>query len=238
MDNEDVRLMTTERDNMFRVIEHVGLATSCFQWRELKNYMEPSEYGSSWTKASVLVHVPSEYFYTFGKYVDQFSPGRTDRVESKSLYEYSNSDKWSSRWQSVETWITRLKEEIDAPDLWSQLLKDREVYQLASSTVQPGDVFTAQDKHYVAQQFRQIQNQLSTVHRLQEQQVQAMNQKFGEIVEGMNRFGKKDWLNWAIGALTGFALNAAFSPAAARDLFHGFIGAVGPLFDAVRNLIS
>jgi hypothetical protein len=64
-----------------------------------------------------------------------------------------------------------------------------------------------------------------------------MEKGFNEIIKGMDRFGKKDWFVWAIGTLTTAALSAVFAPAIARDLFHGFIGAVGPLFDTAMKLM-
>jgi len=54
----------------------------------------------------------------------------------------------------------------------------------------------------------------------------------------MDRLGKKDWFNYAVGLLVNIAVAAAFSPSAARDLLHGFSHAVQPLFDAFLKLIG
>jgi len=239
MDDTDVRLLKPERNEVFRLVEHVGLSTSCFAWEESIDHKEPvrrSLVGYFTYTVSVLVHVPSQFAYTFGKFIDQFSPGINARVEKANLI-FGPQNKDKVRRQTVYNWLRRLREEVETPDLWQEMLKDRELYQIASSDMYSLEVFTSQDKLYLSQQLKQVQNQLAKEHQLSANQAQAVEQRFAEIVEGMDRFGKKDWINWAIGALTGFALNAMFSPSAARDMLHGFIAVVGPLFDAAVKLI-
>jgi len=69
-------------------------------------------------------------------------------------------------------------------------------------------------------------------------QIAAINEGFESVVSAMDRLGKKDWFNYAVGLLVNIAVAAAFSPSAARDLLHGFSHAVQPLFDAFLKLIG
>ncbi len=52
-------------------------------------------------------------------------------------------------------------------------------------------------------------------------------------MQAMDRFGKKDWINLAMGTLVNIAVAAAFAPAAATELLHKFRVVVGPLREAL-----
>jgi hypothetical protein len=73
---------------------------------------------------------------------------------------------------------------------------------------------------------------------VQSEQAEAIEQGFKYIVESMNRFGKKDWLILAIGSLVSIAATSTLSPEITRQMFHRFMLAVGPLFDAFLKLIT
>jgi hypothetical protein len=238
MDPNDVRLLPTERNAIFELVAESGLAASCFEWADSQRFEEPIVmHGVTYTTVSMLVHVPSTFSYKFGKYYDQLFPGVKERVERRDIFKNGLDQKWRYRIEAVRDWLYRLKEEVEAPDLWSEMLQDRRFIQISAYTIQPDEVFTVQDKIYMSQQLEQMKLAMGASHELQMEQVRAIETGFADIVAAMDRFGKKDWLNLAIGTLVNIAVAASFAPSAASDLLHRFIGVVGPLFDAAQKML-
>lgn len=231
---DDVRLLQTQMNDVFLMVTQKGLSVSGFQW-DVEQLEERYPGGASYCKASVLNHVPSRFFYKFGQFSDICSPGGQSRVRTIELLE--SQHRWEQRYPHIWDWLSVLKEQIDTPDLWSELVKDQGLYLATTARLKPGDVFTSQEKKFLAQRLSEINRRLATLHQLTDKQTKDMDRGFSEIIEGMDRFGKKDWFAWAIGTLTTVALNSLFAPAIARDLFHGFIGVVGPLFNTALKLM-
>jgi hypothetical protein len=229
--------MMTEKNAVFEAVDRAGLDARAFEWRVLESYMEPSQFGANYSEASQLHHCASGYFYTFGQYIDQFSPGPTDRIESASLYEYSDSNKWRNRWSALTTWLERLKEELEAPDLWQEMLKERSL-SVSTALLPPTEHFTDADRRYLAESLRRIEADIGQQHQLTATQTQAIHDGFEEIKYAMDRFGKKDWVSMATGLLFNVMVGVALSPSAARDLYHKFAAAVVPLLNIAHKMIQ
>jgi len=183
------------------------------------------------------VHTPSGFYYQFGAYSDEFSPGHLERIGRQDISRASYGS-WPSRLQYVTEWLHELKGELDAPDLWAELSNARRLSQIASSSRIDNSQFTIEEKEYIIHQLGEIKQHLIAHHQLQLQQAEAIEHGFQNIVDAMNRFGKKDWVNYAVGFLLNFAVATIFSPQAANDMLHSFMKAVSPLFDAAMKLIK
>ena len=131
-----------------------------------------------------------------------------------------------------------MKREYEAPDLWELLRQETKLSQLASSPDLPNDSFTDLEKQYIHNQLAGIKEQLISDHHLQPQQAEIIAQGFSYLADSLNRFGKRDWLNFAMGTLVNIALGAAFSPTVAQDMIHRFMSAVHPLYDLVLKLLG
>jgi hypothetical protein len=94
------------------------------------------------------------------------------------------------------------------------------------------------DSNDVKEQLKDVRRQLEAVHKLSTVQDQAIEKGFSEIVQSMSSYSKKDWFNQASGLLINIAVAYAFSPGAASDLYHRFVAAVAPLFEAVTRLLT
>jgi hypothetical protein len=73
---------------------------------------------------------------------------------------------------------------------------------------------------------------------MQIQQKEMLEQGFAEMKGAINRMGKKDWFNAAIGLLVNVVVAAAFAPDAAHAMFNAFTSAVAPIFHVVLNLLG
>ena len=182
---------------------------------------------------SRLIHEPTNSYFRFGPHVDEYSPGFNSRTDSRKVEEQF---RW--RLRLVGEWLTYLKREYEAPDLWGLLRQELKLLQLASSPDLPNDSFTEPEKQSIRIQLTQISQRLISDHNLQVQQVEILEQGFSYLADSVNRFGKKDWLNFAMGTLVNIALGAAFSPTVAQDMNHRVMSAVHPLYDSILKLLG
>jgi hypothetical protein len=235
---EDERLLTTEKDVIFKFVERYGLPVSCFEWKVNPRFEEPVVMaGITITQASVLAYAPSGFTYTFGKFYSQLFPGMLERVERRDVYKNGLAGRLRYRNSAVLDWLKRVKEEVNAPDLWTKMQENREFLGVAS-TSENTEHFTEKDKLFLSERFAELTAVIEKQHDLPVTQVNAIKHGFADIVKAMNSYGKKDWFNLATGILVNIAVNAMFAPAAANDLLQGLSVVVQPLFDVGVRLLS
>jgi hypothetical protein len=126
MMSEDVRLLTKEKNAVWGLVREFGLDPSGFVWKTELFNDGTHEGGVIDCTISVLSHVSSGFFYKFGLYNDEYSPGYRDRVETVDVidggpFAHSSNSKGAKRGRYLQTWLSVLKEEVEAPDLWRQL---------------------------------------------------------------------------------------------------------------------
>lgn len=231
--DRDVRLLKTVKNAVLELVLQSGIDPSEFHWKDGR-IEDGSEYGVAEFTVSILNHA-SGHFFRFGAYTDTFSPGHASRIAHEDIsYVREN---WPNRLNIVHNWLRYLKRELDAPDLWSAILQERQLLRISSQPQLPNAQFTSEEKQYVIHQLDDIRRLLVSSHRLQAEQAETIEQGFNYIVESMDRSGKKDWLMLAIGSLVTIATTATLSPEIAREMFHRFGLAVAPLFEALLKLI-
>lgn len=229
----DARLLRTDRNMVLRLIEAASLDGSQFKWSETT--FKEGIYGGT-CLGSLLTHLPSEFFYAFGHTFDQYSPGRQNRIESISLSD-RYSPKKQIRYQTVSEWAQRLKVEVDAPDLWTELLTTKAL-STNTALMTSEHVFTDNEISYFGKQVEHIEKTITKTHQLTTAQIEAIHDGLDEMKREMNRFGKKDWVNVATGLLVNIMVGAALAPSAAKDLYNMFAAAVAPLLTLAHKLIQ
>ena len=70
---------------------------------------------------------PIEVLYKFGAYTDQYSPGDLRRIGIKDI----TSVEWEYRLGVVNDWLLFLNNELEASDLWREILQHRPLYRIA-----------------------------------------------------------------------------------------------------------
>ena len=226
---QDVRLLKTHRNAVLRLVQESRLKPADFRWDDT---VFRDGYDVQFL-VSKFVHEPTKFYFMFGPHADEYSPGFNRRTDSRRAEEQLE---W--RLPLVGDWLTYVKREYEAHDLWELLRQDTKLLQVASSPDLPNDSFTEPEKQSIRDQLAEVKQHLISVHHLQLQQAEIIDQGFSYLDDSLNRLGKKDWLNNAIGALMGIALGAAFSSTVAQDMFDRFMSAVYPLYDSIMKLIG
>jgi hypothetical protein len=231
---KDIRLLKTLQNGVLDRVRASGIAPTEFEWETVAIKEQARGYQASFT-ASRLVHVPSGFYYQFGAFNHEFSPGHLERVGREGI---TTGIQRHDRLQHVTYWLRELKEQLDAPDLWAEILQERRLSQIVSSSAGfTNTPFSQGEKEYVIQQLNEIKRNLISQHQLALKQTKAVEQGFQNIADAMNRLDKKDWIGYAVGTIVTIVVGAAFSPQVANTMFHSFMRAVGPLFEEAMKLI-
>lgn len=65
---------------------------------------------------------------------------------------------------------------------------------------------------------KEIQDDVRHKLGLQSEQIDLLNRKLDEVISGSQRFGRKDWINFTSGTITGAIMNATIDVNTATDL--------------------
>src|SRR5260370_17240081 len=135
----DAALTKTQKNLVFRSVKRFKFDPSDFQWNEV---ISEEGYGVIFTVSS-LVHLPTQYYFTFGGYELEWSPGRKTKVERES-----HNHNWSKKSSRFEEWLRDLKDQVDQPDLWAIALQEKTLADLSNSPDPANLPLTHKHQHY------------------------------------------------------------------------------------------
>src|SRR5258708_34506581 len=120
----DAELTKTQENRGFRSVTRYKFDHSGYRWAEV---ISEEGQGLSYN-ASSLIHLPTQYYFTFGQYRLEWTPGRKTKIERSS----GNLD-WGKKFSQFEDWLHDLREEVDAPDMWAIALQHKKLADLSLS---------------------------------------------------------------------------------------------------------
>ena len=205
----DHPILLSQKNEVFQFIKKAGIDPSSFAWED-----RGSTYHQTGT-VSALVHKPTGYYFKFDHAGDvrrsEYSPSR------EKHFALNSPNNWQQQCFDVGTWLACLKREINEPDLWGAILSQK---ALASAAPRAENApFTPEERVRLASTLQEIKEYVvKTLATTQEQQALVIS-RLDYLVDASQRLGKKDWIMIAIGVFTGIAIEAAFAPDAAREMF-------------------
>jgi flavin-dependent dehydrogenase len=119
---QDVRLLKSHRNVIFGLVRDSGLDPTAFDWGEEEVFDDEDDTFS----VSVLKHAPTGFYFRFGLRWDKYSPGFGSPTDSRIV-----TRDWDDRFRLVHEWLSYVKREYEAPDLWV-LQRLREVTQVTA----------------------------------------------------------------------------------------------------------
>lgn len=202
-------LLTTQANDVLNAISKTGLDPEDFAW-ELDT-------------TATLRHTSSAYFFTFslvdyGEHQAEYCPGEGIACEDR------RGGDWQGQLSLVENWLTNLKRETQAPDLWSLLSEQTALVQAASANSRNGSFSTAEIRK-ISDGLRELQVYIEKTRDLDEQEHAFLESRLGYLAEAAHRQGRQDWLHVAIGVLSTVVVGLAMAPDQAKEIFR-FVGSV------------
>ncbi|MDO9113431.1 MAG: hypothetical protein Q7U63_06495 [Polaromonas sp.] len=101
----------------------------------------------------------------------------------------------------------------------------------ALATNDPSNLpFTEAERDRIAESIAAVKTELTASGRHSEEQLLLIYRKLDEVHAASGRLGRKDWLNYVAGSLTGLCVSAAFAPEVTRGFFQAVNSAFSWLF--------
>jgi hypothetical protein len=98
--------------------------------------------------------------------------------------------------------------------------------------------FTEAERERIAESIKEVKAELAASGRHTAEQLSLINRKLDEIAAASERLGRKDWLNYVAGSLTGLCISAAFAPDVTKSLFQAVNSAFSWLFNNAPALLQ
>ena len=189
-----------------------------------ENGLDPEDFAWEMNTTPMLKHRRfADYFFTFdiveyGQNQACYCPGED------GVYEEWRGGSWEGQLSLVEKWLTNLKREIQAPDLWS-LLSEQTALVDAASADSPNTPFSIAEIAKIADGLRDLQAYIEDTHHLDKEKHAFLESRLIYLGDAAHRQGRQDWLHSAIGVLFTVVMGLAMAPDQAKEIFR-FIGNV------------
>lgn len=218
-------LLKSQMNEVLLLVKRVGLNPSNFDWGKSGNLVGASRL------VSVLRHKPGNWRFRFElngeAHVAIFSPGATTPEERR------NTGSWDLQLDAVLDWLTFLKREIDAPDLWALLSQDAAIAATLSRTSDDNTVFSSAEQKKIAQTLRELRDYSVANYNLTETQTEELINRLEYLKSASERLGRKDWMVAIMGTVMSWIVTAAIPP----EVAHGFFTTAVHMFAwVVANL--
>jgi hypothetical protein len=212
MISTDATLTKAEKNAALKALSGLNLDPGEFEWTENEKQELPGM-TSPYYRRSILTHRPTRYYFIFGGAKSEFSPGVTSKVQSEV-----HENDLSTRKNCLAVWLQRLSEEIDAPDLWASIGKEKVLSNAASSSDLENKPFNADEQKLIALKLDEIRKFVLEDQAFDAEHAEKIEREFSYLKESSQRLGRKDWLNVLLGGLFGLMLTLPLEPEKARGL--------------------
>jgi|ERR1700736_2067809 len=113
---------------------------------------------------------------------------------------------WTAATDRVGRWARDVKEDVDTPDLWAELQRDREALTVGPYEDAENSPFTPAEQAEIAEQLRLIKDYVRTTYTFSVAQMASLDEKLDMIRAAATRMGRQDWRVYVGGLLLGVIL--------------------------------
>lgn len=162
-----------------------------------------------------------KYFYCFevdydGEFIAAFSPG----LQTPTARGRLGTD-WNNHLRYVEAWIKSLKAELETPDPWEALAKQREaIVKIAEYDPDDNAKMNETERAKVVQAIVDVRKMIVESTKANDAQLKAMDEKLTYLAESTDRLGKKDWTLMALSIVFGLIVQMAVPADAGMKILH------------------
>jgi hypothetical protein len=143
------------------------------------------------TEGARVTHVPSESYFLLegsaGHYTTTVAVGEMPTVGGLDAYT------WPTVEERVGRWAGDVKRDIETPDLWAELQRERDILTGALYEDVENTPFTSEEQAEIGQLLREIKEYAEKTYSLSEAQMLSLEARFDEAKTAAGRIGRKDW---------------------------------------------
>src|SRR5712692_7348659 len=210
-----MRLEKFQRNAMFKEIVAGGL--------------DPNECDLTEGDAEVRVsHVPSGAFFILGGDATRYTGSYA--VGSSTVTWPFEAFTWGSVPPRVRRWAEDVKRDVDTPDLWAEIRRDREILTGARYEDVENTPFTPAEQAQIGEQLRQIKEFVEEKYSLSESQMRSFEVQLEYVMAAAGRMGRKDWWLLFCGVVLGLIINELLPQEAVRHILLAVLRGLAHLF--------
>ena len=148
----------------------------------------------------------------------------------------SESFSWAKVDERVRRWAEEVTRDVDTPDLWADLQREREILAGAPYEDVENTPFTLDEQAEIADQVRQIKEFVKATYSLSAAKMLTLEAKLDDIEAAAGRIGRKDWQLLLYGVMFTVIVTVLLPPEAVQHILamvlhgldHLFSGGSGP----------
>ena len=177
--------------------------------------------GANNTDVTALVSLPQpDYmfvFYPADGWEVAYSPGESTRWSNNA------PGHWGNVLQRVEWWIGNLRRELDVKDPWAAVFESVESFNLGGDSDDNSN-FTEPERDYIKLELAAIKTYLLDQGLQADVDRHAVITRLDLLEDGLDRFGRRDWLWFALGLLMQLAFIGWVTPEGVRYVVEHWFG--------------
>jgi hypothetical protein len=209
-----MQLVKWKRNDLFKAITEGGL--------------DPRECTFDYDDAGGrITHVPSESYFLIEGDIGNYN---ATAVVGENPPWPSESFSWTKVEKRVRRWAEEVKHDVDTPDLWAQLQRERQALTVSRYEDAENTPFSPAEQAEIAEQLRQIKNFAKVTYTLSEAQMASLDEKLDMIQAAAGRIGRKDWQILVIGVMSTLIIDRLLPPEAVQHIFATVLQALTHLF--------
>jgi hypothetical protein len=228
----DRRLTKLQRNEVFKVVEHLKFEPVSFKWESVKTL-------ENWLDnvVSRRLYQPTGHFFLF-----DYSEGQHGQALSLQWWPDHEGGRAKQRVPSwleargvVNKWLKALRSEVDAPDLWATAEAER---VLLLTNPDDNSQFSPSERELVTQHLRTIEQYVVKTHELTETQHAEVRSRLAYLDAATERLGRFDWKGLAASTFISIVLQLGLTPDKAAGLMNLAGQLLGPLLSSAMKLLG
>jgi hypothetical protein len=191
--------------------------------------LDPRECDLSEDDAEARIsHIPSGSHFTLGS---SPLPWRGSYVVGDSaLSTPYEAYAWTKVEEHVRRWAEKVKRDVDTPDPWKELQRERELFTGAGYADVANAPFTADEQAEIAEQLGEIKEYVQKTYSLSKEQTALMEAGFAELRASSRHLGRMTWRLTFLGVVFTFVVGGILPPDAVHTILVTVLHSLDHLF--------
>jgi hypothetical protein len=125
---------------------------------------------------------------------------------------------WPNVEKRVERWAGEVKKDLETPDLWAEVRREREILRWAPDEAE-NTPFTPDEQAEIIKHLDELKENVKNTHSLTQDEIVALEEGFAELTTATTRLGRNDWRLMFFGVVLTFIAAGVLPP----DAVHSFL---------------
>jgi hypothetical protein len=202
-----VALQKTKKNEILVEVRAAGFDPTEFQWSVSTMHRGSQE---------ILLHGATDSYFDF--IFDSSSWRAVWKPDEEAPVDGGNFGAWNNLMVAARRWLNALRAEVDAPDLWAELERERDALLRPTLIEAANTPFSGEERVLISAQIRELKEYVAAAYELSADQQRELEARLDYVESASRRMGRFDWWNLFAGALINLVLAAIVPPHAVQAI--------------------